>query len=145
MTSIGLSRGVLAAGAGALLMASTVLIAQSSSTMTVIASDEIQWRPSNPDRPEGMQIAVLRGDPATGPSSMLMSFGPGASPMHTHAADYDAVVLEGTVQHWREGQEQSQAPALKPGSYWFQPALERHADACLSERCVLYVQWSGAQ
>lgn len=134
-----------ALAAGVLSLVATGILAQSSPTMSVISSDAIQWRPSNPERPDGMQIAVLRGDPASGPSSMLMRFGEGVSPMHAHAADYDAVVLEGTVQHWKEGEAQSQAPLLKPGSYWFQPAVERHADACLSETCVLYVQWAGAQ
>lgn len=134
--------------ATALVLGATGTLAQaapaSAPTLSVVAAADARWRPANPANPDGMQMAILRGDPATGPSSVLVRFS-GVSPVHTHASDYDAVVLEGNVKHWLEGEDQDAAPLLKPGSYWYQPAGERHADACLSDSCVLYVQWAGAQ
>jgi quercetin dioxygenase-like cupin family protein len=63
--------------------------------------------------------------------------------MHVHTADYHCVVLEGTMQHWEQGQSQTQAKLLNPGSFWFQPGNAAHSDACLSEQCLMYVQWAG--
>lgn len=40
--------------------------------MVVVPHDGARWAPADPARPEGTQVAVLSGDPATGPSSMLM-------------------------------------------------------------------------
>ena len=32
---------------------------------------------------------------------------------------------------------------LGPGSFWYQPAEQAHADSCLSEQCVMFIQWAG--
>jgi hypothetical protein len=36
-----------------------------------------------------------------------------------------------------------QRPLLRPGSHWFQPGNVAHSDACVSEQCLMYVQWAG--
>jgi glycogen synthase len=76
-----------------------------------------------------------------GPSAMLLRINQGAGAMHVHTADYHCVVLEGTMQHWEQGQ--SQARLLQPGSHWFQPGNMAHSDACVTEQCLMYVQWAG--
>ena len=64
-------------------------------------------------------------------------------PMHTHTADYHLVVIEGTMKHWAAGETEATAKPLGPGSYWFQPGGQPHADACISDKCVMHVVWSG--
>jgi hypothetical protein len=88
-------------------------------------------------------MAVLWGNPNTGPSAILLEMKRGAGPMHTHTADYHLVVIEGVMKHWGPGENESNARPLGPGSYWFQPGGMEHADACLSDRCVMQVVWSG--
>lgn len=112
------------------------IFAASGPQMIVTPSEGIVFKGSP-------QTAVLRGDPASGPSAMLMKFGKGASPMHIHSSDYDLVVLKGEMKHWASGEAEATAKVLGPGSYWFQPANQPHADNCLSDECVMYVQWSG--
>lgn len=108
---------------------------------------DARWTPLDPARPDGPAIAVLWGDPASGPSTMLMRFGPaaaGTAPrLHVHTSDYHLVVIEGRMKHWAAGEREAAAPALGPGSSWFQPGGLAHADACLSERCVMFIAWSG--
>ncbi|MGH8196234.1 MAG: DUF4437 domain-containing protein [Woeseiaceae bacterium] len=56
-----------------------------------------------------------------------------AAPIHSHTADYRAVVIEGTWTHWFDENTKGEAVELRPGSYWTQPADKRHGDACVSE------------
>ncbi len=111
--------------------------------MAVVPIEQAQFMPVNPSRPDGPQLAVLWGDAATGPSSMLLRFARTDGTPHVHSSDYHLVVLEGTMKHWGEGQSQAEVKPLAPGSYWFQPGEEVHADACLSDECLMFVQWAG--
>jgi quercetin dioxygenase-like cupin family protein len=63
--------------------------------------------------------------------------------MHLHSADYHLLVVEGTMKHWLRGASVADARSLGPGSYWFQPGGQVHADACLSESCLVFLVWSG--
>jgi hypothetical protein len=119
-----------------------ILSAAGAIGMTTTAIEDAKFTPVSPQRPHGAQMAVLWGDPITGPSAMLR-INQGAGAMHVHTADYHCVVLEGTMQHWEQGQSQSQARLLQPGSHWFQPGNMAHSDACVTEQCLMYVQWAG--
>jgi quercetin dioxygenase-like cupin family protein len=110
--------------------------------MVVVPIEDARFAPVLARLPEGPRMAVLWGDPNTGPSAMLLEMKRGAGPMHTHTADYHLVVIEGTMKHWGAGEKESDAKPLGPGSYWFQPGGLAHADACLSGRCVMQVVWS---
>jgi|SRR5688572_25430614 quercetin dioxygenase-like cupin family protein len=110
---------------------------------TVVRYEGAKWAPVDPARPEGTQIAVLRGDPGAGPSSMLMKMRKGPGVLHYHTADYELVVVEGRMRHWLEGQVEEQTPALGPGSYWHQPGMQPHGDSCLTDVCVMFITWSG--
>lgn len=112
---------------------------------TVTAFEDARFAPLDPARPDGPQIAVLWGDPARGPSTMLMKFGRLQGRLHVHTADYHLVLLEGTMRHWQRGEDEADAKPLGPGSYWFQPGGQAHADSCLSETCVMFIQWAGAR
>ena len=119
------------------------IFAAPNSQAIVTSIEQAAFVPLDAARPELAQMAVLRGDPAVGASSMLLKFGKMAGRMHVHSSDYDLVVIKGEMKHWGAGQSAAEAKLLVPGSYWFQPGNQAHADSCLSEECLMYVQWSG--
>ena len=75
--------------------------------MTTTAIEDAKFTPVSPQRPQGAQMAVLWGDPTTGPSAMLLRMSKGAGAMHVHTADYHCVVIEGTMQHWTAREAES--------------------------------------
>ncbi|MBF9030674.1 hypothetical protein HKCCE3408_09730 [Rhodobacterales bacterium HKCCE3408] len=78
----------------------------------------------------GVELAIVAGDPATGPVSAFIRFGPGNPGfMHVHTADYHAVVVDGAWMHWEEGQDMSEATRLEVGDGWFQAGGANHQDA----------------
>jgi hypothetical protein len=111
--------------------------------MIVRPYETAPFAPVIPERPEGPSIAVLSGDPDSGPSDMLLRMPRGAGRLHIHRSNYRLVVIEGRMQHWPADGAQADAPVLGPGSYWFQPGGEAHADACLSETCLMFIRWAG--
>jgi quercetin dioxygenase-like cupin family protein len=110
--------------------------------MVVTAFEDAKFVPVDPARPD-TQMAVLWGDPAKGPSAMLLKFKMGRGRLHFHTADYHLVLLQGTMKHWAEGEQEVDAKLLGPGSYWFQPGTQVHADSCLSDECLMFVKWEG--
>lgn len=129
----------------ALLLVSGDAIAQSSEDMAVTPYASAKFVASNPAAPNGTQVAVLRGDPAAGPSTMLMKMpsNRGRNVMHVHSSDYQLVVISGRMKHWSKAQSEEKAEAMGPGGYWFQPGGRAHTDVCLSDECLMYIVWSG--
>lgn len=117
--------------------------AQAKKQPVVTPSRDARFAPVDPARPEGTQVAVLSGDPANGPSAIIIKRKKGEGRMHIHSSDYHGVLLQGMVKHWSEGEEEKDAKLLGPGSYWFQPGGQGHADACLSDECLIFVKWEG--
>jgi quercetin dioxygenase-like cupin family protein len=111
--------------------------------MVVVPAGSATFRPVIPDRPDGPQMAVLWGDPATGPSAMLLRFARGPGSLHIHTADYHLIVLEGSMKHWAAGESEATVPVLGPGSYWFQPGGVAHGDECVADSCLMQIVWSG--
>ena len=111
----------------------------------VVTAEAARFVPADPARPEGAAIAVLRGNPDTGPSDMLFRIRPGPGTLHVHSADYRLVVIEGVMKHLAAGETEADVPSLGPGSYWFQPGGVAHADTCLTETCLIFISWSGAR
>ena len=138
-------RGALIVLAASFLMMGFVLgaLAASGERMIVVPRAEAKLVPLDPANAASARIAVLRGDPAQGPSAMLMQFGKATGRLHVHSSDYQLVVLEGTMKHWVAGQTEADTPPLERGSYWYQPANQAHADSCLSESCLMFISWSG--
>jgi quercetin dioxygenase-like cupin family protein len=110
--------------------------------MVVTAFEDVKFVPVDPARPD-TQMAVLWGDPGKGPSALLLKFKKGQGRLHFHSADYHLVLLQGTMKHWAEGEQEADAKLLRPGSYWFQPGNEAHADSCLSDECLMFIKWEG--
>ena len=127
----------------ALAAAETAPSASDKGPMIVTAFDEAVFVPVVPSRPDGPQMAVLRGNPQNGPSDMLLKMKRGAGPLHTHSADYHLTVISGEMKHWDATISEAEAPRLGPGSYWFQPGNKAHADSCLSDECLMFIHWTG--
>src|SRR5262245_58476339 len=108
-----------------------------------IAIEGAAFAPINPAAPDGPSIAVLRGDPAAGPSDMLLRVGRGEGRLHAHTHDYRLVLISGRMRHVVGRVASDSDPVLGPGSYWFQPGGEAHADSCLDQLCVMFISWSG--
>lgn len=87
----GVSIGLVCFAAGAM--------AQAAKPMVVIPAQEAQFTVVDPKRADSAQLAVLWGDPAQGPSAMLLKFKQGRGRLHVHTSDYHLVVLEGTMKH----------------------------------------------
>lgn len=108
-----------------------------------VPSGEAAYTALDPALPEGPALAVLSGDPTTGPSAVLLRLPRGGGRLHVHSSSYHLMLLEGRMKHWAAGENEADAQPLEPGSYWFQPGGEAHADTCLSEQCVMFVKWEG--
>ncbi len=77
-----------------------------------------------------IQIGVLWGDLATGPSGFLLRIPPGfEAPIHAHTASYRMVVLNGQHLHWLETEDKADAQPASAGAYFLQPATQMHGDA----------------
>jgi quercetin dioxygenase-like cupin family protein len=111
--------------------------------MVVTPFQDAKFIPVDPAQPDLAQMAVLWGDPAIGPSAMLLKFKKGGGQLHLHTSDYHLMLLEGTMKHWTEGVQEKDAKPLGPGSYWFQPGNQAHADACLTDECLMFIKWEG--
>ncbi|WP_171091385.1 DUF4437 domain-containing protein [Usitatibacter rugosus] len=112
-------------------------------SMIVVPIEAAQFVPVDPASPNGTQVAVLSGDPTSGPSAMLMRLRKGGGTPHIHSSDYQLVVLQGTMKHLGKGQAAADGKPLNPGSYWFQPGGKTHADPCLTDECLLFIVWAG--
>lgn len=114
--------------------------------MVMTPAAEVGWFPMNPDAPDFGQLAVVRGNPQEGASTMLMRFPAGGiAGLHTHSNAYAAVVLGGSPIH---GDSPEVATTFEPGGVWVQPGGEVHYDACAADSdgdCVFLLRWSGAQ
>jgi quercetin dioxygenase-like cupin family protein len=113
-----------------------------NATMKVVPFETLQFSPKEAGSP---QIVSVMGDPEKGPSSIVMKMGRGDFPLHTHTANYQLVVVKGTMKHWGPDSTKEKAPAVHPGGHWYQPAGEVHGDACLSDECVWFIHFDGAR
>jgi hypothetical protein len=105
---------------------------------------DLKWTPLDPKAgAKGPQMAALWGDGASGPNGFFIKVpAGGASPPHTHTADYHAVVLKGTVMNYAP--EDKAPKEMGPGSYWFQPGGMSHITACKKgAECLSYVYVTG--
>ncbi len=94
---------------------------------------DAKWAPMDPSNAAGPKVAVVHGDPTAGPNTWLIEVPPGfSSGLHSHTANYHAVLLDAGAAHWLP-HEKGEGEPLSPGSYWFQPGGYDHGDRCSSE------------
>lgn len=101
------------------------------------SASHIAWAEEVPGQPQ--RLGALWGTRSRGPAGTLLRVPAGfVAPIHSHTADYRAVVINGVWRHWFTEDKSDAAPPLEPGSYWTQTANRWHADACVSETpCVI--------
>ena len=98
---------------------------ESQHPMVVTAFEDAKFIRFFPERSDSPEMAVLWGEPRTGPSAMFIRLKSGRTPMHTHSSPYHLVVLQGLIKHWGADQTEGDAQSLGPGGYWFQPGKRR--------------------
>lgn len=120
--------------------------ANSAKQLSIIAAGDAKFAPFDPKQPHSPQLAVLSGDPRTGPVAFLLKTEKGPAPIHWHSSDYYSVTLVGQSKHWMAGKD-ADAKALAPNSFWFQPggsAATAHGDECLSDGgCTMFIFMPG--
>lgn len=103
------------------------------------AAADLKWN----DVPgmQGLKMAVVEGDPGTGPSHFFIKFTPGfAAPVHHHSADHYGTVLAGTLVLTVDGKDQK----LPSGSYFSFTNGTKHATRCeAGAECVLAIDARG--
>lgn len=85
-----------------------------------------------------IKAAPAYGDLARGPHGTFIKLPAGfVSPVHTHTADYWAVVISGVAANGLPGSIDVPLPV---GSYWYQKGGEAHVTKCLSpSKCVFFL------
>src|SRR5580692_1985172 len=108
-------------------------------------ADNLKWNPLDPKQPKGAQVAIVSGDPKTGPVSFELKLPKGAAPIHYHTSDYYAVVVAGSHKHWQASEDGTKAKAMAVGSSWFQPGgpTNTHGDECVTDSCTLFIMMPG--
>lgn len=142
---IGWKVSVTVVTAFALGIAGGVTVAKTAKPdYVLVPAGAAKFGPVDPKNPGGLQMAVLSGDPKTGPVAFFLKIPKGAAPIHWHSSDYYALTVEGNTKHWLPGKE-ADAKSNPPGTFWFQPggATGPHGDECLSDTCTVYVQMNG--
>lgn len=74
---------------------------------------------------------------------MLMRMPKASGQLHVHSSNYHLVLLKGVMKHWSAGESEAGVKPLGPGSYWFQPGEQAHADSCLTDECLMFITWEG--
>lgn len=103
---------------------------------------DAKWMPLDPKNPKGIQISVVQGDPTKGPHTILLKMPAGSkSGVHSHTADYSAVVLQGTPTH---SDTDVDAKPLAAGTTWFQPGKQNHNNNCPgAQDCISFISMAG--
>jgi len=117
---------------------------QTKPEYVLVPAGSANFVPLDPKNPQGVQRAVLSGDPNVGPVAFLLKLPKGNVGLHWHSSEYYALSVEGKTKHWLPGKE-ADAKENAPGTFWFQPggAANVHGDECLSDSCTLYVYMPG--
>jgi len=103
--------------------------------------EDLTFVPQRPGSP--VEMAVLWGNPATGPWGVLLKFPNGLGvPVHLHSASYRAVIIAGAPTHMLDGA--TEPTQFEPGGYIYQPSGEFHSNANLSgEDALVLVMYDG--
>jgi len=112
-------------------------------TAAIRDASDLVWEPYAPGAT--LQVAGLWGDRTRGGDyGMLLKLPPGyVAGMHSHGADSEAVLIQGTWVHTVDGDPTS-IRDLAPGSYVFQPGKQDHDDACKGTvDCIVFVHQRG--
>lgn len=100
----------------------------------------LTWAPCPPIFPAGCEVAVLQGDPASGPSDVFLRTPPNYSlPAHRHTSAEHLVLVSGLLHVTYAG---PQVFELRPGTYAFVPAKASHKAHCANAGpCVMFIRF----
>lgn len=89
-----------------------------------------------PGLPECTKMVGLHGDPAKGPSTLMVKMDGGCvATYHWHSANEEMIILQGTAKAQIDGQG---TYVLNTGSYMVLPARIKHRFKCISKKpCIL--------
>jgi quercetin dioxygenase-like cupin family protein len=98
--------------------------------------DELTYK-NFPGVPECLAVGVVSGDPASGPSTVLLKFAPKCdTAMHWHSANEQLVIVKGNGTMQVEGEA---ARPVVAGGYVMQPSKHPHRFICdASNGCLIY-------
>ena len=106
-----------------------------------VPQSELTW--VQPYGPQGPSMGFVVGSFGNErPASLFIKLPAGAdSGWHVHDADYESVVLKGTMTAQQQGEQTEKS--LPAGSYFTQPAKQNHRNGCLKEsgECLLFVHF----
>lgn len=124
---------------------SSSVVPMTTDRETVLRLADHVWRPLDPTNPDGPRIAVLWGDPTSGPYGALLRVPAGfESPMHRHSRDERMIMLQGNSIHWTEGGSRDTAPLMTAGDYLVMPGGVNHVSAAAAGAdCVELITQDG--
>jgi hypothetical protein len=105
----------------------------------ILPADKLPWYKESPKLP--VELASLWGARDQGEAGTLLRTAPGfESGLHSHTANYWAVLLQGTWKHWVPETGEGVGVLLEPGAHWRQAHTQPHQDACVSKiPCVVFL------
>lgn len=123
----------------ALSLVAGAVVAQQTVTNRYIPVNKLPWYKESPELP--VELAPLWGTRTQGEAGTLLRAPPGfESGLHSHTADYWAVVVQGTWKHWVPTTGEGVGLTFEPGAHWTQIHTELHQDACVSKvPCVIFL------
>jgi hypothetical protein len=106
----------------------------------MVSYTELKWT-ELPER-NGMQFAVLSGDPKEGAYTQMRKVPAGTdNPLHAHGSEIKNVIISGV---WYTGADSASARDFGPGSIIVMPAHWVHVSGCRpGNECVLYQEGKG--
>ena len=100
-------------------------------------ASDLTWGNCPEFMPEGCNIAVLHGDPATKNSDILFKVPANSDiPSHWHNSAERMVLVSGEMDVTYEGEE---TKSLKPGYYAYGPPKKLHTAKCKTGPCILFI------
>ena len=109
---------------------------------SITAYENLQFGPIAEGSP--VEVALLWGDPATGPAAVLVRFPEGyAEPWHSHSSTYYSVLVKGEFQS-RSQDDTDSTTVYGPGSYAIQPGGVAHREVNAGKgELVAFVYFDG--
>ena len=113
---------------------------QEAKAPIMVSFTDLKWV-ELPER-QGMQFAVLSGDPKTGAYTQIRKVPAGTdNPLHSHSSEIKNVIISGV---WYTGPDTASAKDFGPGSVVVMPGNCMHVSGCRAGTdCVLYQEGKG--
>jgi hypothetical protein len=128
---------------GSILIAAAMIAASPAETKETpgnryLPADKIPWAG---EAGAPVELGPLWGDRSKEEAGTLLRTQPGfRSGPHSHTADYWAVVVQGTWEHWVPSTGEGKGIRLENGAHWTQVKTQLHEDACVSAvPCIIFL------